>query len=227
MKLQKTSMVLWAIAGLLGGAVYMTLRADPGREAGNVQTNKLFSFQEADVQAFTVTTLTKSLAFERTTGSSPAPSPVSSPAASPAALWKMTAPRGGPANDGAIAFLLNLLATGSSQQTFKVPSTRLAEFELDRPFAKIDIKLKNQTSHRLVLGKTLFNNTGLYAQIDPPDPPPPDVTVLLVPLDFQNAVLRSEAEWQQAPPEPSPSPPPSAQPSAQPSATPPSEPLPP
>ncbi len=225
MKLQKTSMVLWAIAVLLGGAVYVTIRADPGREAGNIQTNKLFSFQEADVQAFTVTTLTKSLAFERTTAASPTSSPASSPAASPAAsqatLWQMTSPRVAPANDGAIAFLLNLLATGSSQQAVKVPSTRLAEFELDRPFAKINVKLKNQTNHRLVLGKTLFNNTSLYAQIDPPDPPTSEVTVLLVPLDFQNAVLRPEAEWQQSPPEPSPSPTPSTEPSATPQKQPP------
>jgi Domain of unknown function (DUF4340) len=190
MKLQKTSVGLVAIALLLGGWVYMTSQGEPQRDAQKVQADRLFNFQEADVQGLTVKTLTKSLAFERSAGASPA--------------WKMTVPKAGPANAGAIAFLLNLLATGKSQTSLKVPVARLPEFELDRPFATIEVKLKDQRTYRMTLGKANFNNTGIYAQVNPPELPTPELTVSLVPLDFQNAVTRPEAEWQTADPETTP-----------------------
>ena len=197
MKFKQTSVALVAIAVLLGGWVYMTTQDSPPQNAQTAQTTQLFSFQEADVQRLTVKTLTKSLVFEREAGASP--------------RWKMTAPKAGPANEGAIAFLLNLLATGKSQASQKVPLARLPEFELDRPFATIEVTLKDQKTHRLTLGKPNFNNTGIYGQVDPPNPPTPEHPVVLLPLEFQNAVTRSETEWQTVSPEVTPaskSPPP-------------------
>ncbi len=242
MKLQKTPVILVAIAALLGGVVLLTNQKEAVREETVTKRDRLFDFQEADVQSFTVKTLTKSLAFERINSVGPAPSPAASPTSSPApnaaaspfatlsSRWQMTVPKLAPANDGAIAFLLNLLATGKSQQSVKVSAARLAEFELDRPFATVAVKLQDQQTHRLTLGKTNFNNTGIYAQVDPPEKPTGDLTVVLVPLDFQNAVTRAESEWlpspvaKEATPQnqssPSPSPSPSSSPSSSPSPSP-------
>lgn len=190
MKFKQTSVALVAIAVLLGGWVYVTTQDSPQQTAKTAQADQLFSFQEADVQRLTVKTLTKSLVFERGTGANP--------------RWTMTAPKAGPANEGAIAFLLNLMATGKSQASQKVPLARLPEFELDRPFATIEVVLKDQKTHRLTLGKTSFNNTGIYGQVDPAEPPKPEHPVVLLPIEFQNAVTRSETEWQTVSPEASP-----------------------
>ncbi|MDB9484136.1 DUF4340 domain-containing protein, partial [Dolichospermum circinale CS-537/05] len=71
--------------------------------------------------------------------------------------------------------------------------TELSEFGLDKPVATIDIKLKNQQSHQLILGKAEFNNRFLYAQADANQ----NLNLLLVSQDFFNAVNRDISEWKQ------------------------------
>ncbi|MFM5998722.1 MAG: hypothetical protein ACKPCI_25825, partial [Dolichospermum sp.] len=65
----------------------------------------------------------------------------------------------------------------------------------DKPVATIDIKLKNQQSHQLILGKAEFNNRFLYAQADTNQ----NLNLLLVSQDFFNAVNRDISEWKQIP----------------------------
>lgn len=188
MKLQRTPIVLLLTALALGGFVYFyELQKAPKQETQTAQSEPLFSFKEEDVQALTLTTQTQTLAFTRNAGSTPA-------------SWQMTTPTNTRANDASIAFLLNLLATGKSQQTLTIPAAKRAEFGLEKPLAIAEVKLANQQTHRLVLGSANFNRSAMYAQIDPPVNPSGDQAVKLVAIDFENAVTRPAAEWQAEPP---------------------------
>lgn len=209
-------MILIAIALLLGGFVLIqeSQRARQG-EMANETDQPLFNFKEGDIQAFTLKTSEQTLSFVKGPAATPRPKPSpqptggNTPGPSPSAseapqVWRMTSPQTTLANDGSVAFLLNLIATSRSPKRFTVPANQQAEFGLDQPLATIDVTLKDQKKHRLVLGNPDFNRTYLYAQVDPPTPPGQEITVHLVPLDFENAVQRSRSEWQN---QPQPSPP--------------------
>ncbi|WP_353258786.1 hypothetical protein [Prochlorothrix hollandica] len=114
----------------------------------------------------------------------------------PPAQWQLVQPLPGPANDGSVAFLLNLLVTGASDRTLEVSADRAPEFGFDQPFATITVTLKDGSSHRLVLGSPDFNRTALYAQVDPPEAPT-TLTVRLIPITFEQAVTRPLNDWQQ------------------------------
>jgi hypothetical protein len=95
---------------------------------------------------------------------------------------------------------MNLLVEGKSERIISIPANQLTEFSLDQPQATIDIKLKNQKTHKLILGKPDFNRRFMYAQADPPAKPNGNVNVLLVSTDFENAVNRELSEWKQLQP---------------------------
>ncbi|MBD2037992.1 DUF4340 domain-containing protein [Leptolyngbya sp. FACHB-321] len=213
MKFQKMPLILLAIALSLGAFVYFyEVKGKPQREAAQAQTEQLFTFKEQDVRSLTLTTPTQTLAFAKTPAAqlSSVPKADSAPktdqkaTAQPTAetlVWAMTQPDKAAANDASIAYLLNLLTADKRQQTLKVPAAKLAEFGLDKPIAIAEVKLANQTSHRLLLGKPNFNRSGLYAQVDPPAQANGDRSVVLVSTDFENAVQRSLPEWKAKPTE--------------------------
>ncbi|MDX2229047.1 MAG: DUF4340 domain-containing protein [Leptolyngbyaceae cyanobacterium bins.349] len=199
MKIQRTPIILLAIAALLGAGVLL-YESQPRAKQEETQatTTKLFPFQEADVQAFTVTTPLHTRSFAKVPAVPPTPKPASPPPASPVPqVWKMTAPKPTTASEGSVAFLLNLIGTGTSDRTITVPTARLGEFGLQQPQATVEITLKDQKKHRLVLGNPDFNRSFLYAQVDPPTAPTPEQTIHLVSLDFENAVNRPLEEWQE------------------------------
>jgi hypothetical protein len=204
MKLQRTPLILLLIALVLGGFVYFyEVQGAPQREAAQANAEKLFQFKEEEVQTLKVATQQQTLSFVKTPAGRLKDTvkqqidqeKLSKPEV---LIWLMTAPEEAAANEGAIAYLLNLMATGSSEQRFQVPSAKLAEFGLDKPLATVEVKLNNQQTHKLVLGKPNFNRTALYTQIDPPSNPTTDVSVALVSMDFESAVSRPLAEWKQA-----------------------------
>ena len=88
---------------------------------------------------------------------------------------------------------MNLLTDSKIERIISILPTELPEFGLDKPLATIDVKLKNQESHQLILGKADFNNQFLYAQTDPNQ----NLNLLLVSKDFFNAVNRDISEWKQ------------------------------
>lgn len=191
MKIQRTPIILFAIAALLGGVAYLTVQQGTQQEASQSTGQKLFPFEEADVQAFTLQTPLYRRSFVK------APSAKSAKASPATATWQMTEPEKAAASDGSVSFLLNLIGTGRSEKTLMVPAARLAEFGFDRPQATIDLTLKDQKKHRLVVGNPDFNRSFLYAQVDPPNSPTPEQTIHLVSIDFENAVNRPIEEWKQ------------------------------
>lgn len=181
MKLQQTTLILLLLALGLGGFVYFyEIQGATQRQEAKANEQQIFSFEEEQVQSFTVKTKEQTLEFER---------------GSPGTKWLMKAPSKTPASDASVSYLMNLLVKGKSDRAIQVPAAQLPEYGLDQPQASIKVNLKNQKTHQFILGKPDFNRNFLYAQTDPPAKPDANVNVLLVSTDFENAVNRSLSEW--------------------------------
>ncbi|PSB16841.1 DUF4340 domain-containing protein [Phormidesmis priestleyi ULC007] len=199
MKFQKTPLILLFSALLLGGYVYFSeLRKEPQPQTTQTEAKPIFAFKEDEVQAFTVKTAQQTLSFEQI----PMSIPAGQKGLGKTSSWQMIAPEKTTADQATVAFLLNLIATAKSDRTLLTPITRQAEFGLNPPIATIEVKLGNQQTHRLLLGKPNFNRQFLYALADPIANSSQDLAVLQVPINFQNAIDRPLSEWKQANPTP-------------------------
>lgn len=188
MAIPKTTLILVLLALGLGGFVYFhEIRGKTQQEEVKAKQQQVFTFAEDDVQSLMVKTKTYTLMLERNPqGSNP--------------KWLLKSPVSGPANDAIVSYLMDLLVGKSDRgklRTLSIPANQLAEFGLAQPNATIDIKLKNQQTHQLILGKSDFNNRSVYAQADSATEPNGNINVLLVSTDFVNAVNRELSEWQQ------------------------------
>ena len=108
-----------------------------------------------------------------------------------------------PANEAYVAFLLNELATAKGDRIIADPRI---EDGIDKPLATVEITLNNGEKHQLILGNLNYNNTALYALADPPSQLTKPLDILLVPINFQNAVNRPLSEWKQQEIQPTPTP---------------------
>ncbi|MEQ9670355.1 DUF4340 domain-containing protein [Coleofasciculus sp. G2-EDA-02] len=186
MKLQKTTWVLLIVALLLGGFVYFyEIVGTPQREAAKEAEKQLFGFEEDEIQRVNVYIDEDSFKFEWV--SEPEPG------------WRMTEPKDVPASDPSVSFLLNLLVEGKSDRTIpNVSPESLKEYGLDKPQAMVTVRLKNDETHEILLGKPDFNNSFLYAQVDSFSDKSQRSNVFLVPRDFEYAVNRPLSEWEQS-----------------------------
>ncbi|BAZ68985.1 MAG: DUF4340 domain-containing protein [Pelatocladus maniniholoensis HA4357-MV3] len=187
MKLQRTTLILVMLMLGLGGFVYFhEFYWKTQQEEIKNKNQQIFSFQADDVQSLAVKTKSATIILERNNNSD-------------RPKWRMTSPQQVPANDAIVSYLTDLLVKGESERTISSSVNQLGEFGLTAPQATIDIKLKNQQNHQLLLGKSDFNNRFLYAQTDLNPKPDGNVDVLLVSKDFGNAVNRELSEWQETP----------------------------
>jgi hypothetical protein len=190
MKLPYTTLILVLLALGLGSFVYFyEIQGATQREAVQEKNQQLFSFSVDDVQSLAIKTQKVNLTLERS-GQSSKPD------------WLLKAPVSAPANDAVVSYLLNLLFPGQSTRSLSVPPSQRGEFGLDEPQIIINIRLKNQKSHQLIVGRANFNRRFLYAQIDTAVQPDGNLDVLLVSPDFENAVNREISEWKQPIPSP-------------------------
>jgi hypothetical protein len=184
MKLQKTTWVLVAVAILLVGVVYF-YEGQRKFQGEQIQANekKLFDFQEEEIQELTIETQKETLRFERTETSDRS--------------WQMKQPEDVPASEPVVAFLLNLLVEAKRDRALTIPPNKTQEYGLDKPFAKLDIKLKNGEKQQLILGKLDFEGQSLYAIVNPSIRSKGEYNGVLVSQDFQFALDRNLAEWKQ------------------------------
>ncbi|GJD16712.1 hypothetical protein RIVM261_016680 [Rivularia sp. IAM M-261] len=185
MKLQRTTLVLMLLALGLGAFVYYyeILGATQRSEVSESQ-KRIFSFAADDIQSLTITKGNENIILERSGTQSPP-------------KWLLKAPQTSPASNASVSYLTDLLVKGQINRTISSPISQLNEFGLDQPQATIEIKLKNQQTYKLILGKLDFSKNFLYAQINPSSKLD-KINVLLVSKDFQNAVNRDISEWTQA-----------------------------
>ncbi|MBE9035643.1 DUF4340 domain-containing protein [aff. Roholtiella sp. LEGE 12411] len=185
MKLPRTTLILILLALGLGGFVYFyEMKGSTQREEIKEKKQQIFSFGEDDVQSLTINTKNITLSLERNTQSS-----------NP--KWVIKSPTSVPANDAIVSYLMDLLVKGKSERTLSIPANQRGEFALDQPQATINITLKNQKNHQLILGKPDFSDRFLYAQTEPTAKPDGNIDILLVSKDFANAVNRELSEWRQ------------------------------
>jgi hypothetical protein len=185
MKLQRTTLILILLALGLGGFVYLyEFNWKNQREEVKEKNQQIFSFAADDVQSLSVKTNSLNINLERN-NSSDKPK------------WLLKSPEQAPASDASVSYLMDLLVKGTSNRILSVPTKQLPEFSLDKPQATIEVKLKNQKTYQLTLGKSDFNRRFLYAQTNPGIKPDGNINVLLVSPDFENAVNRQLSEWKQ------------------------------
>ena len=188
MKLKRTTWILILLALSLGGFVYFyEIKGAPQREAAQAKQKEIFSFEKDQIQALTVKSQEQTLTFERVTQEA-----VDKPSIS---QWQMKAPSNTPASDPSVSYLLDLLVDGKSDRTLSIFPNQLQDYGLDTPQATVEVRLNNQQTHRIILGKPNFNSSFLYAQVDPPAQNPQQLEVLLVPIDFEYGVKRPLSEW--------------------------------
>lgn len=181
MKLPKTTFILILLALGLGSFVYFYEIKEKNQQTQiKAQKQKIFSFSANDVQSLTIKIKDTTLQLEKRN-------------ISEKPQWEIKSPILALANDAIVSYLMNLLTDSKIERIISILPTELPEFGLDKPLATIDVKLKNQESHQLILGKADFNNQFLYAQTDPNQ----NLNLLLVSKDFFNAVNRDISEWKQ------------------------------
>lgn len=185
MKIKPSTLGLVFVALLLGGIALIVMQqpAPKSPESGEQVSGEeqpLFEFDAADIASFTLKTRLRTMQFERDR----------------ADQWQMTEPEKATASDPSISFLLDLMTSGKGQ-TMIAPTSDREQFGLHQPLATIDLTLKDETTHKLVVGDYNFNRGHLYAQVDPPDQAA-QMKLFLVSPSFDNAVNRPLNEWKQA-----------------------------
>jgi Domain of unknown function (DUF4340) len=192
--MKSNTLILVIVAVLFGGGVYWFDRQQQSQKSETEETTTapLFNFSEDQVERLSVTTPTQTLTFQKAIGG---PS-----------TWRLDAPQGGPADEAAVLFLVNLLATAQRERTLEVSSKQLKEFGFEPPAATVIVALKNKQRHTLVLGGKDFSQKMVYARVDPPVAVTQKQIVTLVPTTFLDAIARPPSEWKYSPPASSPSP---------------------
>lgn len=186
MKLKSTTMILLCTAIVGGVGVFLWISSQDTPEEITEQQEqvlKLFQFNEDQVATLTVRTPQLALVFERSKQSFPH-------------TWRMKKPQDKPADEAAIAFLLNLLATTKSPRTLSVEPTRQKEFGFEKSPGNVKVVLKNKQTHTLVLGGQDPTESFIYAQVDPDLDSGQNLQVVLVPTSFVSAIDRPLTEWQ-------------------------------
>jgi hypothetical protein len=202
MKLKPNTIILAfvAIAAVAGGILAVQWGPSPPAQTESpalaptgqpsspqVTGTSIYRFKEADVLRLVVIPPQGSpLEFERTTQSFPN-------------TWKMIRPQKTAADEAAIAFLLDQLANGRATRTLTVTRTQRAEFGLETAQGTVEITLRDQTKHRLVLGEKTFDGNSVYGLVDPPDPWPDPLTVSVLSGSLVSATNRPIGEWKYTP----------------------------
>ena len=188
MKLSKTTIILVLLALSLGGFVYFyEIRGQAQREEVKENSKQIFSFTADDVQALTITAKNTTISLERNSNRD-----------DQGTRWLLKSPEQAPASNASVSYLMDLLVDGKTNRTLTASANQISEYGLDNPQATIEVKLKNQKSHQLILGKQDFNQRFVYARVDPVTKPDGSVEVLLVSTDFLNGVNRDLSEWKQS-----------------------------
>ncbi len=152
MKFQRSTLILMALALALGGFVYVfEIRGKTQQEEIQAKQQKIFSFGKDEIQSLTVTTAQQTITVERVTNTDELKK-------SP---WKITAPIQFLANPASVDYLLMELLKNQSVpsdpnsgiQKLTISPDQIKDYGLDMVTDTIVIKMKNNTTYQLRLGK--------------------------------------------------------------------------
>ena len=190
MKVQRSTLILVSLALLLGAAVILSesqwvksLTSKTNPEVEDTQS-PILTFSEAEVRAIALERGEETLSLER----------------QPDDTWRLTGPTQGPAEAGAVAFLLSRLNTDRPLQRVTMQPEETPDFGFTQPTGTVTLTLGDDRRHTLILGGPDFSGSAYYAVVDPPSWPPQagaePYQVLVVNADVDTAIGRPLGEWQ-------------------------------
>lgn len=192
MKLQRSTLILLLVALGLAGAVYVfEIRVSEKQEKIAAQKEQIFTFSADDVQSLTVTVPNQTITVER----------IDAEDTETASPWRLTKPLQTLANPASVNNVISYLvksqtdpATNTGIRQLNISETELSNYGLNNPEKTIEVKLKNNQSHRLVLGKPDFNGRSIYAQIDP-NSNTETRSILVIPQEILTVIEKPLEDW--------------------------------
>lgn len=185
MKFNRTTISLVILALGLTSFVYFSEIKDQGLNISSKidgreeKKEKIFPFDGKDIKSIIINLDRMQISFEKTEKD----------------IWQMTQPEKFTASDASMAFLLNLF--NQAQNTVEIPFTKekQEEYGLAKSNYKIQWRLKNGDEYQMILGKSNFNDTQIYAEVIFPDSVKTKQNIFLVSKSFQYAIERDFDEW--------------------------------
>ena len=194
MKFNRTTISLLILSLGLTGIVYITEIKPEGfnlnpKAQKQSEILKIFPFETQDIQKITIEIDQQIISFQRQEQSEKS-------------LWQMTQPEKLVANDGAIAFLINLFPQAENKLQIPANLAKRKEYALLDSGKTIEIILNNGDQYKMILGSPNFDDTQIYAEVIFPSQVPDKSTIFLVSKSFQYAIERDFDEWKKNEPLP-------------------------
>lgn len=194
MKFQQSTLILMIIAMVLAGGVYVfEIRGKDQQERIQAKQDQIFDVAKDDIQSVIIETGDRTLKIERVTENE-------TDAVTP---WKLLEPMEYPANFARVDAVLNQLVNSqriasdpnSGIRMLTVSKSQLENYGLAESQESIQIQLKDNTTHRLILGKYDFSGNSIYAITDPPEQLPETVSILVISDTARDVISHPLDEW--------------------------------
>ncbi|BAQ61978.1 hypothetical protein GM3708_2384 [Geminocystis sp. NIES-3708] len=186
MKFNRTTIFLVILALGLTAFVFLREIKDQGFDItpkiqNQNEGEKIFTFDTNDIKNITIKINDKKISFEKIKNKNQS--------------WQMTQPEKIIASNAAISFLINLFS--QAENKVEIPSTKekRQEFGLDISQYQIWLTLNNGEEYHMILGKSNFDNTQIYAEVTFPKSVKSQQNIFLVSKSFQYAIERDFEEW--------------------------------
>jgi hypothetical protein len=182
-KLPVSTWILIVLTLGLGSFVYYReVYNKPKQQILTTEAKKLFNFPKEEIKGITIERPRQKIELVKT--------------ARKINAWQMKKPEDVVANTGAVIFLVELLLDSQIDRTLTISSNQLAEYGLDKPTAKIIVLLQNSRTQTLILGRVSFDDRFIYGYRSDGVTQASEITLLLLPKTFQEAVTKETKEWQ-------------------------------
>ena len=186
MKLKKSTLGLILIAASLTGFVYFNeIRGKEKMERTEAEEKLVFDFKTEDVGAIALTADEETVKFERQKVED-----------SEDLIWQITEPEEKKADEATVEFLLSKMASLKSDRSLTTSASNLSQYGLETPANIVEVELQNGENYRLLLGEQDFSQSFIYATLEAAEEKKENLSVLLIPLNFQNIIAKPISEWE-------------------------------
>ncbi|USR92803.1 DUF4340 domain-containing protein [Phormidium yuhuli AB48] len=220
MKLKRSTQVLLLLAVIFGGGVLLYEGAvAPEFERQRQEEQRAFRFRASAIRQMTLTRSDYTVQLTRL--DEPLQIPSEDETRFSTTEWQYVMLENGdpqgeanPANDAYVSFLLMVLDNARSDRPIVTTADNLGEYGLDNPRARLRIELDDGEVQELWVGDRDFTGSFVYGWVhggdealgnNPDEEAEEDagdsreVSVILLPLNVENAVNRSRDDWQAQP----------------------------
>lgn len=111
--------------------------------------------------------------------------------------WQMIYPEKTKANDAAISFLTSLFPTAKREIELTPTPQQRQEYGISSSSPTIDVFLQDGQNYRILLGKSNFDDTQIYAEVVFPESSKQTPRIFLLSKSFLYAIQRDFSEWKQ------------------------------